>query len=106
MGYMSTNYPFLLFDYSGSNELGDGNLHAARVAVVGIVSFAIIETSIVSATFFVCHHGYVFSNEKEVVDYVTIMGRVVCLSVIVDSIQGVVTGKLPSYLSLSKVYIE
>ena len=106
---MSNNYPFLLSEYSTrvSNELGAGNPHAARVAVLATVSLAVIETSIVSATLFACRHvyGYVFSNEKEVVDYVTVMAPLVCLSVILDSIQGVLTGKLPSYLSLSKVYV-
>ncbi|RDY01668.1 Protein DETOXIFICATION 12, partial [Mucuna pruriens] len=77
-----------------SNELGAGNPHAARVAVLAAVSSAIMETAIVSGTLFACSHvfGYVFSNEKEVVDYVTIMAPLVCISVILDSIQGVLTG--------------
>ena len=72
------------------------------------MSLAAIETSVVSATLFACRRifGYVYSNEKEVVDYVTVMAPLVCISVILDSIQGVLTGKLPSCLSLSKVYIE
>ncbi|XP_024047341.1 protein DETOXIFICATION 12-like isoform X2 [Citrus sinensis] len=36
--------------------------------------------------------GYVFSNEKQVVDYVTTMAPLVCLSVIMDSLQGVFSG--------------
>ncbi|CAJ1977451.1 unnamed protein product [Sphenostylis stenocarpa] len=77
-----------------SNELGAGKANAARVAVLAAMSLAVIETSIVSATLFACRHvyGYIFSNEKEVVDYVTVMAPLVCISVIIDSIQGVLTG--------------
>ncbi|XP_029126496.1 protein DETOXIFICATION 12 [Cajanus cajan] len=77
-----------------SNELGAGNSHAARVAVLAAMSLAVIETAIVSATLFACRHvfGYIFSNEKEVVDYVTVMAPLVCISVILDSMQGVLTG--------------
>ncbi|RYR37193.1 hypothetical protein Ahy_A09g042121 isoform E [Arachis hypogaea] len=77
-----------------SNELGAGKPLAARVAVLAGMSLAVIETSIVSATLFSCRHiyGYVFSNEEEVVDYVTVMAPLVCVSVILDSLQGVLTG--------------
>lgn len=83
-----------------SNELGAGNSHAARLAVIAAMSLAVIETSIVSATLFACRnvYGYVFSNEKEVIDYVTVMAPLVCISVILDSIQGVLTGNFPSCL--------
>ncbi|XP_061351423.1 protein DETOXIFICATION 12-like [Gastrolobium bilobum] len=77
-----------------SNELGAGNPHGARVAVLAAMSLAAIETSIVSGTLFACRnvYGYIFSNDKEVVDYVTVMAPLVCLSVILDSIQGVLNG--------------
>ena len=91
-----------------SNELGAGNPHAAHVAVLAAMSFAIMETAIVSGTLFVCRHdfGYIFSNEKEVVDYVTVMAPLICISVILDSIQGVLAGKILSSLLLGKFYIE
>jgi len=62
------------------------------------MSLAVIETSVVSGTLFACRHvfGYVFSNEKEVIDYVTVMAPLVCISVILDSLQGVQTGNLIS----------
>ncbi|XP_061351404.1 protein DETOXIFICATION 12-like [Gastrolobium bilobum] len=77
-----------------SNELGAGNPHGARVAVLAAMCLAVIETSIVSGTLFACRnvYGYIFSNDKEVVDYVTVMAPLVCLSVILDSIQGVLAG--------------
>ncbi|CAK8573967.1 unnamed protein product [Lathyrus sativus] len=77
-----------------SNELGAGNPFEARVAVLGAMSLALAEASIVSGTLFACRHvyGYVFSNDKEVIDYVTVMAPLVSISVILDSIQGVLTG--------------
>ncbi|KAK8627306.1 hypothetical protein V6N13_134920 [Hibiscus sabdariffa] len=77
-----------------SNELGAGRPHAARVAVYAGMALAILETLIVSGTLFTSRRvfGYVYSNEKEVVDYVTTMAPLVCLSVILDSLQGVLQG--------------
>ncbi|KAK7280397.1 hypothetical protein RJT34_25461 [Clitoria ternatea] len=77
-----------------SNELGAGNPHAAGVAVLAAMSTTVIQTSVISGTLFACRHifGYIFSNEKDVVDYVTIMAPLVCISVILDSIQGVLSG--------------
>ncbi|GAU24341.1 hypothetical protein TSUD_49300 [Trifolium subterraneum] len=77
-----------------SNELGAGNPFEARVAVLAAMSLSLIETSIVSSTLFACRHvyGYVFSNDKEVVDYVTVLAPLVSLSVIFDSVQGVLAG--------------
>ncbi|KAG5034555.1 hypothetical protein JHK87_009465 [Glycine soja] len=89
-----------------SNELGVGNPRGARVSVRAAMSFAVVETTIVSGTLFACRHvfGYIFSNEKEVVDSVTLMAPLVCIWVILDNIQGVLAGKLPS--CLFTFYIE
>ena len=83
-----------LFSTRVSNELGAGNPQGARVAVFAVMFLAVTETTIVSATLFTCRRvfGYTFSNEKEVVDYVTAMAPLVCLSVIMDSLQGVLSG--------------
>uniref|UniRef100_A0A7N0VBY9 Protein DETOXIFICATION n=1 Tax=Kalanchoe fedtschenkoi TaxID=63787 RepID=A0A7N0VBY9_KALFE len=77
-----------------SNELGAGNPAAARLAVRAVVCLAVTETLIVSSTLLACRHvfGYLYSNEKEVIDYVTSMTPLICLSVIMDSIQGVLSG--------------
>ncbi|KAH9746540.1 protein DETOXIFICATION 12 [Citrus sinensis] len=77
-----------------SNELGAGNVQKTRVAVYAVVFMAVTETMVVSATLFASRRvfGYVFSNEKQVVDYVTTMAPLVCLSVIMDSLQGVFSG--------------
>ncbi|THG14285.1 hypothetical protein TEA_021870 [Camellia sinensis var. sinensis] len=78
-----------------SNELGAGNPQGARVAVFAMMFLAVAETTIVSATLFACRRvfGYTFSNEKEVVDYFTAMAPLVCLTVIMDSVQGVLSVK-------------
>lgn len=78
-----------------SNELGAGNPEAARVSVVVTISIAVLETTIVSTALFLCRHayGYIFSNENEVIEYVTFMAPLVCFSVILDGIQGTLSGK-------------
>ncbi|GAY42319.1 hypothetical protein CUMW_065900 [Citrus unshiu] len=74
-----------------SNELGAGNVQRARVAVYAVVFMAGMETIIVSASLFASRRvfGYVFSSERQVVDYVTTMAPLACLYVIMDSLQGV-----------------
>ena len=86
--------PSFWFSTRVSNELGAGNPQVARVVVFAVLFLAIIETSIVSTILLVSRRvfGYTFSNEKEVVDYVTTMAPLVSLSVILDSIQGVLAG--------------
>ncbi|XP_056165821.1 protein DETOXIFICATION 12-like [Syzygium oleosum] len=98
-----------------SNELGAGNAQAARVAVYAVMLIAVTETSIVSAVLFATRKvfGYTFSNEKEVVDYVTKMAPLVCLSVILDTFQGVLAGiargcgwqHIGAYVNLGAFYL-
>jgi MATE family multidrug resistance protein len=59
-----------------------------------VLFLVVVETSIVSASILASRHvfGYTFSNEKEVVDYVTTMAPLISLSIILDSIQGVLSG--------------
>ncbi|KAJ6429832.1 hypothetical protein OIU84_021269 [Salix udensis] len=77
-----------------SNELGAGRPKAASVAAYSGMILAIIELFIVSGTLYATRHifGYSFSNEREVVDYVSSMAPLVCLSVIIDGLQGVLSG--------------
>lgn len=88
-------YFFVWFSTRVSNELGAGNPEKARLAVYALMLLAVTETTIMSTTVFATRHvfGYLFSSEKEVVDYVTNMAPLVSLSVIMDSIQGVLSGK-------------
>ncbi|KAF8369929.1 hypothetical protein HHK36_032041 [Tetracentron sinense] len=98
-----------------SNELGAGNPQAARVAVCAVMFLAGIEITIVSSTVFVSRHvfGYAYSNDKEVVDYVTKMAPLICGSVIMDSLQGILSGvargcgwqHLGAYVNLGSLYL-
>ncbi|KAE8668220.1 MATE efflux family protein 6 [Hibiscus syriacus] len=98
-----------------SNELGAGKPQAARVAVYATMALTVLETLIVSGTLFASRRvfGYVYSNEKEVVDYVTTMAPLVCVSVILDSLQGVLSGiargcgwqHIGAYVNLGAFYL-
>ncbi|KAI3835632.1 hypothetical protein MKX03_015235 [Papaver bracteatum] len=77
-----------------SNELRAGRPQDARLAICSVMIIAIIELVIISVGLFACRNimGYAYNNEKEVVDYVTDMVPLICLSVIMDSLQGVLSG--------------
>jgi MATE family multidrug resistance protein len=98
-----------------SNELGAGNPQGARIAVRAVTLLSLTGAVIISGTLFGSRHvfGYVFSNEKEVVDYVTSMAPLICLSVIMDSLQGVFSGvargcgwqHMGAYVNLAAFYL-
>jgi len=60
----------------------------------------VMEAVIVSITLFSTHYilGYAYSNEKEVVDYVKEMVPLICLSVFMDNLQGVLSGYIYFFL--------
>ncbi|GFQ05093.1 mate efflux family protein 9 [Phtheirospermum japonicum] len=98
-----------------SNELGAGKSEGARVSVIALMILAAIDAIVASAGLFASRHvfGYIFSNEKEVVDYVTKMAPLVCLSVIMDTMQGVLSGvargcgwqHIGAYINLAAFYL-
>ena len=61
-----------------------------------MVCLAATEAIVVSTALFVSRHvfGYIFSNEGEVVDYVRNLAPFLCVSVILDGLQGVLSGKV------------
>lgn len=77
-----------------SNELGAGNPESARIAACGVVVMGLANGLVVSSILFASRtvFGYCFSNEKQVVDYVTTMAPLVCVNVILDSTQIVLSG--------------
>ncbi|KAM0961257.1 hypothetical protein ACFX13_020984 [Malus domestica] len=77
-----------------SNELGAGNPQGARIATFAAMFLAVLNASIIITILFACRKafGYTFSNEKEVIDYITTMVPLLCLSVILDSMYGVLSG--------------
>ncbi|XP_038891878.1 protein DETOXIFICATION 12-like [Benincasa hispida] len=98
-----------------SNELGAGKPQAARVAAGAAIFLAVTEIIIVSMVLFALRHvfGYAFSSEKEVVDYVAIMAPLVCISIILDAVQGTISGiirgcgwqRIGAYINLGAFYL-
>lgn len=98
-----------------SNQLGAGNPQGARVSAISVMLIAATETILVSAAVFASRNvfGYIFSNEKEVVDYVANMAPLLCLSVITDSLQGTLSGvargcgwqHIGAYVNLASFYL-
>ncbi|VVA98344.1 unnamed protein product [Arabis nemorensis] len=77
-----------------SNELGAGNPEVAKLAVFAGVFLWFIEATICCTLLFIFRDvfGYAFSNSKEVVDYVTELSPLLCLSFIVDGFAAVLGG--------------
>ncbi|XWS30760.1 hypothetical protein CRYUN_Cryun23aG0017100 [Craigia yunnanensis] len=98
-----------------SNELGAGNPQAARLSVIVVMVIAAIEPIIVAVALFSCRHvfGYIFSDEKQVVNYIAEMIPLLCISVIMDSIQAVLSGvargtgwqHIGAYVNLGAFYL-
>lgn len=98
-----------------SNELGAGNPEGARLVVGVALSIVVCSAVLVSTTLLALRHfiGIAFSNEEEVVDYVTRMVPVLSISVITDSLQGVLSGvargcgwqHLGAYVNLGAFYL-
>ncbi|OMO73326.1 Multi antimicrobial extrusion protein [Corchorus olitorius] len=77
-----------------SNELGAGNHQAAQISSFVVVLLALVETVIAGTILFCCRHvfGYAYSNEKEVVNYVTEIVPLMSLSIITDGLHAVACG--------------
>ncbi|KAK4399996.1 protein DETOXIFICATION 14 [Sesamum angolense] len=77
-----------------SNELGAGQPHGARVSVIATMLLTATNAIIISTSLFASRKvfGHIFSNDKEVVDCFSNMAPFVCLSLIIDSIQGSLSG--------------
>ncbi|KAK9116196.1 hypothetical protein Sjap_015143 [Stephania japonica] len=98
-----------------SNELGAGKPQAARLAVYAAMAIAIADATIVSAILFASRNiwGYAYSNENGVIDYVTGMAALISIEVILDSLQGVMSGiargcgwqHLGAYVNLGAFYL-
>ncbi|GAV75823.1 LOW QUALITY PROTEIN: MatE domain-containing protein [Cephalotus follicularis] len=98
-----------------SNELGAGNPDAARGAIIVAMILEIAEAFIAGITLFCCRHvlGYVYSNDKDVVDYVAELAPLLSLLIIVDSSQAVLSGvargsgwqNIGAYVNLGAYYL-
>ncbi|KAJ0042971.1 hypothetical protein Pint_18695 [Pistacia integerrima] len=98
-----------------SNELGAGNPLVARMAVWAALFLASIEAVTVSTVLFSCRYvlGYAYSSDKQVVKYIAVMTPLICLSVITDSFQAVLSGvargsgwqHIGAYINLGAFYL-
>lgn len=98
-----------------SNELGAGNPQAARLALWMVLLVSVSEFLLASTTFFLCRAilGYAFSDEKEVISYVKDMTPLLCISIMMDSTQAVLSGvargsgwqHLGAYVNLGAYYL-
>ncbi|KAG5387119.1 hypothetical protein IGI04_038589 [Brassica rapa subsp. trilocularis] len=98
-----------------SNELGAGNYRAAHIVVYAATSFALMESVVVSLSLLLGRNvfGYVFSSDKATVDYVAKMAPLVSITIILDSLQGVLSGiargcgwqHIGAYINLGSFYL-
>ncbi|XP_054809892.1 protein DETOXIFICATION 14-like [Prosopis cineraria] len=97
-----------------SNALGAGNAKAAYMSALCARIIGACEALIMSSTVFASRNvlGHVFSNEPEVMHYVTDIAPILVLSVFADSLQGALTGiargsgwqRIGSYVNFGAYY--
>jgi len=98
-----------------SNELGAGHSHAARFSVNVALCMSAMEALVIGSALFSIRNvwGYAYSNEGEVVDYVSSMMPLLASSTVLDGVQGVLSGiargcgwqKLGAYANLGAYYV-
>ncbi|XP_060194133.1 protein DETOXIFICATION 14-like isoform X2 [Lycium barbarum] len=76
-----------------SNELGAGRPQAAKIALAAMIVLSVTEFVLASITLFALRHswGYAFTYEKEVVTYVAEITPILCISIIMDGAQAVLS---------------
>lgn len=84
----------LLFSARVSNALGAGSPQSAQVSAYASMTLAASEALLVSSIIFASRQilGYGFSNDEDVVFYVTNMVPLLSLSLILDSLHGTLSG--------------
>ncbi|KAH6820759.1 MATE efflux family protein [Perilla frutescens var. hirtella] len=98
-----------------SNELGAGKAQADQLVVAAVLFLSVVECVVASSVIFWCRDilGYAFSNEKSVIKYVKEMSPLVCMSIIMDSLQAVLSGvargsgwqHIGAYVNLGAYYL-
>ncbi|KAJ9568211.1 hypothetical protein OSB04_004177 [Centaurea solstitialis] len=98
-----------------SNELGAGRPEAAQLAARVVMFLAVTEGISVSLFLVAIRHlwGYIFTNEEEVVSYMSLVMPVLALSNFIDGIQGVLSGtargcgwqKIGAFVNLGAYYL-
>ncbi|TVU00511.1 hypothetical protein EJB05_54059 [Eragrostis curvula] len=98
-----------------ANELGAGNPEGARFSVRVVMSMAALVAVIISGTLLALRHlvGQAYSSEEEVISFVATMVPLVCITVITDALQEVLSGiargcgwqQLGMYVNLGSFYL-
>uniref|UniRef100_A0A7N0TC81 Protein DETOXIFICATION n=1 Tax=Kalanchoe fedtschenkoi TaxID=63787 RepID=A0A7N0TC81_KALFE len=98
-----------------SNELGAGRSHTARVAVRVVLLMVVAEGVIVGSVLILIRNawGYAYSNDMEVVRYVSTMLLLVAVSHSIDGVQCVLSGvargcgwqKIGAFINLGSYYL-
>ncbi|KAK7251709.1 hypothetical protein RIF29_35136 [Crotalaria pallida] len=98
-----------------SNELGAGNPQAASLAVRVVLSIAFIEGIFLVSAMLLLRNvwGHVYSNDKEVIRYVSTMMPILAISCFLDGIQSALSGilagcgwqKIGAYVNLGSFYL-
>ncbi|KAI4999769.1 hypothetical protein ZWY2020_004358 [Hordeum vulgare] len=98
-----------------ANELGAGNPEGARSAVRVVMSVAVTEAVVVSGALLLSRRllGRAYSSEEEVASAVAVMVPLVCITVITDGLQGVLSGvargcgwqHVGAYVNLGSFYL-
>ncbi|XP_074365345.1 protein DETOXIFICATION 8-like [Apium graveolens] len=98
-----------------ANELGAGNPKATRMTVCVAMVLGVMEASITTVVLFSNRHilGRAFVSDNQIVDYVGRMTPLICMTMILDSIQGILSGvargtgwqRLGAYVNLGSYYL-
>ncbi|OIT29489.1 PREDICTED: protein DETOXIFICATION 14-like [Nicotiana attenuata] len=98
-----------------SNELGAGRPQAAKVALGAVLILSVAEVILASISIFAVRHvwGYAFTFEKEVITYVAEITPILCISIIMDGTQAVLSGvargsgwqHIGAYVNLGAYYL-
>jgi MATE family multidrug resistance protein len=78
-----------------SNELGAGRPHAAHLATRVVMVLAIVVGILIGLAMILVRNlwGYAYSNEEEVVKYISKMMPILAVSFLFDCVQCVLSGK-------------
>ncbi|XP_051117807.1 protein DETOXIFICATION 14-like [Andrographis paniculata] len=98
-----------------SNELGAGKPEAAKRVLTVMLFLSVVEITMADAIlfFFRSDLGFAFSNEESMVGYVKRMTPILCISIIMDSLQAVLSGAargtgwqhIGAYINLGSYYL-
>ncbi|XP_016458591.1 protein DETOXIFICATION 14-like [Nicotiana tabacum] len=98
-----------------SNELGAGRPQAAKIALGAVLILSVAEVILASISIFAVRHvwDYAFTFEKEVITYVAEITPILCISIIMDATQAVLSGvargsgwqHIGAYVNLGAYYL-